>query len=163
MRNGPLRSVGVLVLLGLLTIASVQAQAPNVDLAVDKAAVEQTFRDYIEIFLTGDLKKVTAYYNEPTMFASSGAAVSRAEVLVIVAQLREDFRARGVAAQVLDRVEVKMLGEGVAFVSFIIKQQAKDGAIVNVRAGTYSLRKTDEGWKIAFISVYPPADFVKLD
>jgi len=58
---------------------------------------------------------------------------------------------------------VKMLGENVALVSFIIKQQAKDGAVVNVSAGTYSLRRTDNGWKIAVISTYPPADFVKLD
>ena len=50
-----------------------------------------------------------------------------------------------------------MLGENVALVSFINKQQAKDDAIVNVRAGTYSLRRTDDGWKIAVISTYPPA------
>ena len=43
-----------------------------------------------------------------------------------------------------------MLGESVAPVSFINKQQAKEGAIVNVR-------------KIAVIGTYPPANFVKLD
>ena len=40
-----------------------------------------------------------------------------------------------------------MLGENVALVSFINKPLAKDGAIVSVRAGTYSLRRTDDGWR----------------
>ena len=80
-----------------------------------------------------------------------------------MAKFRDDTRARGVAEQVLDRLEVKMLGESAALVSFINKQQAKDGSTLNVRAGTYFLRRPDDGWKITFISTYPPADFVKLD
>lgn len=93
---------------------------------------------------------------------ANGRAVSRAEAEPIMAQVRDAFRARGVVEQVLDRVEVKMLGESVALVSFINKQQLKDGT-VNVRAGTYSFRRTDDGWKIFVIGTYPPADFVNLD
>jgi ketosteroid isomerase-like protein len=66
-------------------------------------------------------------------------------------------------ATVLDRLEVKMLGKNIALVSFINRQQGKDRATVNVRAGTYTFRRTDDGWKIVVISTYPPADFVKLD
>jgi hypothetical protein len=53
-RSRGLCSVGVLVLLGLIMAAPIQAQTPQMDRAADKAAVEQTFRDYIAIFLTGD-------------------------------------------------------------------------------------------------------------
>ena len=144
-------------------LCSVQAQTPKADRAVDKVAVEQTFRDYLAMFLTGDLKKVMAFYNEPMMLVATGRAVSRAEAEPIMAKARDDFRAGGVAEQVLDRLEVKMLGESVALVSFINRQQGRDGTTVNVRAGTYSLRRTNDGWKIAVISTYPPADFVKLD
>jgi ketosteroid isomerase-like protein len=126
-------------------------------------AVERTFREYIAIFLTGDLKKVTAHYNEPLMLVATSRAVNRAEAEVIMGKIRDDLQARGIAEFVFDRLEVKMVGENVALVSFIIKQQTKDGVVVNVSAGTYSLRRADSGWKIAVISTYPPADFVKLD
>ena len=144
-------------------LCPVQAQTPRTDRIADRAAVEQTFRDYLAIFLTGDLKKVITYYNEPMMLVATGRAVSRAEAEPIMAKARDEFHAGGVAEQVLDRLEVKMLGENVALVSFINRHQGKDGATLNVRAGTYSLRRTNDGWKIAVISTYPPADFVKLD
>lgn len=152
----------MLAFLGLLAVATVKAQTPKTDRVTDKAAVERTFRDYFSMFLTGDLKKVMTYYNEPLMFAF-GRAVSRIEAEPIMAKFRDDARASGVAEQVLDRLDVKTLGENVALVSFVNKQQAKDGALLNVRAGTYFLRRTDDGWKITFISTYPPADYVKLD
>jgi len=56
-----------LLVLGLLLATSAQAQAPKVDRAAEKAAVEQTFRDYAATFWTGDMKKVTTFYNEPMM------------------------------------------------------------------------------------------------
>ena len=160
----PVTTRGMLAAVSLCASAllgSVQAQSS--DRAADKIAIEQTFRDYLALFLTGDLKKVTAFYNEPMMLVATGRAVSRTEAEPIMAKARDDFRAGGVAEQVLERMEVKILGESVALISFINRQKGKDGATVNVRAGTYSLRRTDDGWKIAVISTYPPADFVKLD
>lgn len=82
---------------------------------------------YFTMFLTGDLKKVMTYYNDPMMLAG-GRAVSRAEAEPTMAKFRDDTRARGVTEQVLDRLEVKMLGVTVALVSFINKQKAADGA-----------------------------------
>ena len=164
MRNALVTLRGVLVL-GLLLTTSVQAQsqAPNVDRAAEKAAVEQTFRDYSAAFWTGDMKKVTAFYNEPMMLASSGRVVTRAEAEPIIERARENGRSRGIADAVLDRVEVKMVGNGVALVSWLAKRVTKDGTVVETVAGTYYLRKTDDGWKIAVIHAFPSADYVKLD
>jgi hypothetical protein len=97
------------------------------------------------------------------MLVDNERAMSRAQAEPFMAKVRHAFRARGVAEQILDRLEVKLLCESAALVPLIKKQQASDGAIVNVRAGTYCLRRTDGGWKIAVISTYPPADYVKLD
>src|SRR5215813_10877181 len=64
----------------LLLATSAHAQAPKVDRAAEKAIIEQTFRDYAAMFLMGDIKKVTAYYNEPLMLLPTGRAATRAEV-----------------------------------------------------------------------------------
>lgn len=163
MRRRAIYSLATVGLISTLASVPVRAQGPKTDMTADRAAVEQTFRDYIAIFLTGDLKKVVAYYNEPLMILATGGVMSRAEAEPFMAKVRDGFRAAGVAEQILDRVEVKALGENAALMSFINRQQAKDGTTVSVRAGTYAFRRTNDGWKIAVISVYPPADFVRLD
>jgi hypothetical protein len=92
------------MLFASVLLCSVQAQTPKGGRAADKVAVEQTFRDYRAVFLAGDLKKVMTYYNEPMMLVATGRAVSRAEAEPIMAKARDDFRAGGVAEQVLDRL-----------------------------------------------------------
>jgi ketosteroid isomerase-like protein len=163
MRNALMTLRGVLVLLGLLITASAQAQAPKVDRATDKATIEQTFRDYIAMFLTGDMKKITTYYNDPIMLLPFGRILTSAEAGPYMERVRENWRSRGMAETVLERLEVKMVGDNGALVSFIGKRQNKEGAFVEGNAGIYSLRKIDNGWKIAVIHTFPTADFVKLD
>jgi ketosteroid isomerase-like protein len=163
MRNVFMTLRGVLVLLGFLITASAQAQAPKVDRAAEKATVEQTFRDYAATFWTGDPKKVTTFYNDPMMLMPAARVVTSAEVETWVERIRENGRSRGIADAVLERLEVKMVGDGVALVSFIYKRLTKEGAVVETGAGTYYLRKTDGGWKIAVIHAFPVTDFVKLD
>ena len=163
MRNVFMTSRGVLVLLGLLISASAQAQAPKVDRAAEKATVEQTFRDYSTAFWTADMKKVTTFYNEPMMLMPAGRVVTRAEAEQIMERNRENARSRGAVEGVLERVEVKVVGDGVALVSYIAKRLTKDGAVVQDFAGTYYLRKTNDGWKIAVLHAFPSADYVKLD
>ena len=152
-----------LLVLGLLLATSAQAQAPKVDRAAEKAAVEQTFRDYAATFWTGDMKKVTTFYNEPMMVIFANRSVTRAEAEQMMEKLRENGRSRGIADAVLDLLEVKMVGNGVALLSWLSKRVTKDGAVVETAAGTYYLRKTDDGWKIAVQYIFPVADYVKLD
>jgi ketosteroid isomerase-like protein len=109
------------------------------------------------------MKKVTTFYNEPMMLIFANRSVTRAEAEQIMDKGRDIGRSRGIADAVLDRLEVKMVGDGVALVSWLARRVTKDGAVVETAAGTYYFRKTDDGWKIAVISTYPPADFVKLD
>ena len=162
MRNALITLRGVLVL-GLLLTTSAQAQSPKVDRAAEKAIIEQTFRDYAATFWTGDLKKVATFYNDPMMLMPAARVVTLAEAEALVERVRDNGRSRGIAEAVLERLEVKMVGEGVALVSWLGKRLTKDGAVVEVLAGTYYLRKTDNGWKIAVIHAFPPTDFVKLD
>jgi ketosteroid isomerase-like protein len=157
-------SRGLLVLMLLLTTpAQAQSQVSKVDRAAEKATVEQTFRDYSAMFWTGDMKKVVTFYNEPMMFAGSGRVVTRAEAEQMMDKGREIGRSRGIADAVLDRLEVKMAGDGVALVSWRSKRVTKDGAVVETAAGTYYFRKTDDGWKISVVHAFPAADYVKLD
>jgi len=72
-------------------------------------------------------------------------------------------RARGIVEIVQDRLEVKLLGQNSAIASSIVQRRNKDGAVMEVGAGSYLLRKSSKGWKIAAIMAYPPADFVKLE
>ena len=153
-----------LVLGLLLTVSSqAQSQAPKVDRAAEKAIIEQTFRDYGSVFLTGDIKKVTSYYADPIMIIPIGKVMTLAEVGPWVEATRETARSRGIVEGVTERLEVKFLGDSVALVSFLTKRLNKDRAPVQVFAGTYYLRKTDDGWKIAVLHAFPPADYVKLD
>lgn len=164
MRNGPLRSAGVLVLLGLLTIASVQAQAPKVDRAAEKAVIDRTFRDYHATYSEGDPKKIAAYFNEPMMIANVGKVFSTtAEIEEWVTKFVADQRARGIVEIVQDRLEVKLLGQNAAMVSSIVQRRNKEGAVLEVGGGSYFLRKSDKGWKIVAVTAHPPADFVKLE
>jgi ketosteroid isomerase-like protein len=156
-------SVAMLAFMGLLAAATAQAQTSKTDRAADKAAAEQTFRDYAATFMTGDLKKVMAYYNESMMLMPAARIMTLAEADPFMEKVREDRRSRGVVEGVLERLDVKLVGDGVALVSFIIRQQTKDGTVVQASAGTYYLRKADNGWKIAVMHVFPTSDYVKLD
>jgi hypothetical protein len=58
---------------------------------------------------------------------------------------------------------VKLVGKSVALVSYSGDRSTKDGTVLEKAAGSFFLRKTDAGWKIAASVAYPPDDFIKLD
>jgi ketosteroid isomerase-like protein len=126
------------------------------DRAAEKATVEQTFRDYVATFWTGDLTKVTTFYNDPMMLMPAARVMTSAEVETWVERVRENGRSRGIADAVLERLEVKMVGDGVALVSFIFKRLTKEGAVVETGAGTYYLRKTDKAGRSPLSTPFLP-------
>jgi len=164
MGNKALYSVCAFALLGILVAASVKAQTPKTDRVADKATVEQTIREYVGSFFSSDAKKIATFYNEPLMVVNTGKVyTTRAELEAWTQTNLEGMRSRGIADFRLDQLIVKLLGQNVALVSFMGERRTKDGSPVEALAVTYSLRRTDGGWKIASMIFLPTADFVKLD
>ena len=48
-------------------------------------------------------------------------------------------------------------------VSYLGERQTKDDKVLQTIAGSFFLKRTDAGWKIAAGISYPPEDFIKLD
>lgn len=159
-----LSSRSVLVLLAVLSAVAAGAQVQLPERAAEKAVVDRTFRDYHAAYSEGDPKKVASYLNEPMMLAGISKVLSTTtEAEEWAAKFIAEQRARGIAEIVQDRLEVKLLGQNTAIVSSMVQRRNKEGAVLELGAASYLLRKSGEGWKIAAITAYPPADFVKLE
>lgn len=164
MKNKGPYAVGVLALLAILIAAPVSAQTPKADRGADKAAVEQTFRDYVAAFVSGDPKRIATYYHEPAMLVGVGKVLgTTTELEKFFAGVRADLQSSGYADFVFDQLAVKLLGQNVAFLSYIGERRTKDGAVLGKVAASCFLRRTDAGWKIAATVAHPPDDFIKLD
>ena len=142
------------------------AQVP-IDRATEKTAVEQVYRDYVAAFSADDdPRKAAAYCLEPTMLVGPRLVRvlnSTTETEKWIVEIRSSMRSRGVADVVIDQLNVKLLGQNIALLSATYRRRAKDGAVLDTAAGSYILRKSDQGWKIATVTPHPPEDFIKLD
>jgi hypothetical protein len=94
------------------------AQVP-IDRATEKTAVEQMYRDYVAAFSADDdPRKAAAYCLEPTMLVGPRLVRvlnSTTETEKWIVEVRSSMRSRGVADVVIDQLNVKLLGQNIAF------------------------------------------------
>lgn len=153
-------AVPAAALVAILIVGLANAQT---DRAADKAAVEKTVKETVTTFFVSDVKKVASYFHEPWMQIGTGKVLNTAEeaeksVAEARKSLPKDYDHFNVK-----QLSAKMLGKDFAMVSYLGERQTKDNKVLQTVAGSFFLKRTDAGWKIAAGISYPPEDFIKLD
>ena len=147
-------------LVAILIVGLANAQT---DRAADKAAVEKTAKEFITSFATNDDKKVVSYIHEPWMQIGTGKVLNTtAEAEKWVAEFRKTLP-KDYDHLNVKQLSSKILGKNFAMVSYLGERQTKDDKVLQTVAGSFFLKRTDAGWKIAAGIGYPPEDFIKLD
>jgi len=159
-------AVCALALWGMLAVVPVKAEEPGA--AAEKAAVEQTFRDYVATFIafveTGDSKKLPTFFAEPVLFPSIGqVAATPADVEKWAESIRPALQKKGYARFDPQQWSVKLLGKNAALLSYSADRKTKDGTFIEKSANTVLFKKTDAGWKIIAFVFHPAEDTIKFD
>ena len=153
------RYAASVALVAILIAGSASAQT---DRAADKAAVEKTVRELGTNFVTNDDKKAASYFYEPWMQIGTGKVLNSAEAEKAMGDLRKSLP-KEYEHYSYKQLSAKMLGKDFAMVSYVGERQTKDNKVLQTVAGSFFLRRTDAGWKIAAGISYPPEDYIKLD
>jgi len=153
-------AVSAAALVAILILGPANAQT---DRAADKAAAEKTVKEFVTSFATNDDdKKIVSYIYEPWLQIGTGKALNKAEAEKNVAEFRSTFP-KDYDHLNVKQLSGKMLGKDFAMVSFVGERQAKDNKVLATVAGSFFVRRTDAGWKVAAGISYPPEDYIKLD
>ena len=154
-------AVSAAALVAILIVGPANAQS---DRAADKAAAEKTVREFVTSFATAtnDDKKIVSYIYEPWMQLGTGKVLNHAEAEKNVAEFRSTFP-KDYDHLNVKQLSGKMLGKDFAMVSYVGERQAKDNKVLATVAGSFFVRRTDAGWKVAAGISYPPEDYIKLD
>jgi ketosteroid isomerase-like protein len=131
-------------------------------IALEEEAITQTFTNYIETFQKLDPHATLPYFHVPCMFISPQGVrvlVTAADVEALLSQVMEGLKARGYArSELLDR-HVKQMSGDIALVSVGRVRYATDGRELERFGETYTLRRTEAGWKIV-VAIIHDADGV---
>jgi ketosteroid isomerase-like protein len=128
-------------------------------MAREEEAITQTFTNYIQTFQRLDPHATLPYFHVPCMFIPlQGVRVlaSAADVETLLIQVMEGLRARGYARSALMDLRVKQMSGNTALVSVSRVRYATDGRELERLGETYTLRKTEGGWKIAVAIIHDP-------
>jgi hypothetical protein len=60
-------------------------------------------------------------------------------------------------------LHVKLLGKTAALASGVFIRYKTDGSELATLGGTYLLRKNDNDWKVAVVTVHPASDVIRAD
>jgi uncharacterized NTF2-like protein DUF6841 len=123
----------------------------------EEEAITQTFTNYIETFQKLNPHVTLPYFHVPCMFIPpQGVRVlaTAADVEALLTQVMEGLKARGYArSELLDR-HVKQMSENIALVSVGRVRYATDGRELERFGETYTVRKTEAGWKIVVAMIH---------
>jgi ketosteroid isomerase-like protein len=79
-----------------------------------------------------------------------------AEVVTLFTQAMQGLKARSDARSELTDLHVHQMSENTAFVSVSRVRYKTDGQELERLGETYTLRRTDDGWKIAVAMIHDP-------
>jgi ketosteroid isomerase-like protein len=128
-------------------------------MAREEEAITQTFTHYIQTFQRLDPHATLPYFHVPCMFIpAQGVRVlaTAADVEALLAQVMEGLKARSYARSELMDFHVKQMSGNTALVSVSRVRYATDGRELERLGETYTLRKTEDGWKIAVAMIHDP-------
>lgn len=125
----------------------------------DEEAITRTFVDYTQTFQTLEPHAVLPYFHVPCMFIPPQEVrvlPTAVDVEALLIQVMEGLKARGYARSELMNLHVKQMSGNTAFVSVSRIRYATDGQELERLGETYTLRKTEAGWKIAAAMIHDP-------
>ena len=128
-------------------------------MAREEEAIKQTFTKYIETFQTLDPYATLSYFHVPCMFIPpQGVRVlaTAADVETLLTQVMEGLKTGGYARSELLDLHVKQMSENTALVSVSRVRYATDGRELERFGETYTLRRTEAGWKIVVAMIHDP-------
>jgi ketosteroid isomerase-like protein len=123
----------------------------------EEAAITQTFANYIQTFQRLDPHATLPYFHLPCMFIPpQGVRVlaTAADVEALLTEVMEGLKARSYARSELMDLRVKQMSGNTALVSVSRVRYATDGRELEQSGETYTLRRTEGGWKIAVAMIH---------
>jgi ketosteroid isomerase-like protein len=132
----------------------------------EKAEVDRTFRSYSDAFSRGDLPAIVKYCSTPLVIVSQQEVrvlPTAADVETSYGTVRQGLEEQGYSHSKVLETHVRLLGTGVALLTYVVTRYKTDGSELATFGGTYLFRKTDDGWKLAVITVHPAKDVIRVD
>lgn len=126
-------------------------------MARDDEAIVGMYGAYFRAFQTLDPEAVIPYYHVPCMLlAPQGVLVvaTAAEARTLFAGMMKGLEARGYAKSESAGLRVTRLSDDTAVLSTRVVRLKADGDELERFGATYSLRRTDAGWKIVVLTVH---------
>jgi ketosteroid isomerase-like protein len=149
-----------------LVRAQAAEQGQAVEQESERAEVDRTFRSYSDAFSSGDLSAVVKYCNNPLVVVSQQEVrvlPTAADVETFYGAVRQELVGRGYSHSKVLETHVRLLGTGVALLTYVVTRYKTDGSELMTFGGTYLFRKTDGGWKLAVLTVHPAKDVIRAD
>ena len=125
----------------------------------EEEAISQTFTNYTQAFQTLDPRAVLPYFHVPCMFIPpQGVRVlaTAADVEALLTQVMKGLKARSYARSELMDLHVKQMSGNTALVSVSRARYTPDGRELERLGETYTLRRTEGGWKIVVAMIHDP-------
>ena len=122
-------------------------------------AIRRTYDEYFQVFQTLRPEAVATFYHVPCMALSPQGVVvmtTTEEVRALFRTMRTTLQERRYGRSEYRGLQVKLLSDQTALVSTRVVRYATDGKELEQFGATYILRKTDDGWKIAVITIHDP-------
>jgi ketosteroid isomerase-like protein len=125
----------------------------------EEEAITQTFTNYIETFQRLDPHATLPYFHVPCIFMPPQGVrllATAADVEALLTQVMAGLKTRGYARSELLDLHIKQMSENTALVSVSRVRYATDGRELERLGETYTLRRTDAGWKIVVAMIHDP-------
>lgn len=113
--------------------------------------VLKTFMSYAKAFETLVPSAVLSYFHRPALLVSPKKSVAMTNwpmTFLILRKLMNDLRKQGYAKNKFQSIETKLLSDYLALISGVATRYKADGSELESFGFTYTLCKTDKGWKI---------------
>lgn len=127
--------------------------------------VDQLFVDYFRDFGNLDVEAIVAYFHLPCMFTTPfGIFVfsTAAEVDGFWRPRFDDLRSQDFGHTERSEASIKILTDDTGIASSVATRFSKDGTQMERRGAAFTVRKTDEGWKIAALIHHSPDTVIQM-
>jgi ketosteroid isomerase-like protein len=125
----------------------------------DIEAITETFANYVQTFQTLDPHTTLPYFHVPCLFIPPQEVrvlPTAADIEALLIQVMEGLKARGYVRSGLTDLHAHQMSENTALVSVSRARYKSDGQELERLGETYTLRRTDNGWKIAVAMIHDP-------
>src|SRR5215475_12232885 len=128
-------------------------------MAREEEAITQTFTKYVQTFQTLGPHATLPYFHVPCMFIPpQGVRVlaTAADIEALLTQVMQGLKARSYARSELTELHAHQMSENTALVSVSRVRYKTDGEELERLGETYTLRRTEGGWKIVVAMIHDP-------